>query len=139
MKRTGEIVLGVIGVIFYGVGAIFGIFMLVMKNNEMIQDQLREISQDPELAGVMDFNALVNSLSAGGWTLIITSLIALILGIIAIVFIKGNKKPKAAGIIFIVTGVVIAIVTFGVAFFPGIFFLIAGIMCLARKPQTIII
>lgn len=135
MKRTGEIVLGVIGAIFYGLGALFGVIMLVLKNQ---QDFLREISEDPEVADVIDVNSLVNSLAAGGWTLIITSLIALILGIIAIVFMKGNKKPKAAGIILIVTAVVIAIVTFGLAIFPGIFFLIAGIMCLVRKPQTVI-
>jgi cytochrome bd-type quinol oxidase subunit 2 len=135
MKRTGEIVLGVIGAIFYGLGALFGVVMLVLKDQ---QDLLREISQDPEVSDVIDINSLVDTLSAGGWTLIITSLIALILGIIAIVFIKGNKKPKAAGIIFIVTAVVITIATFGAAIFPGIFFLIAGIMCLARKPQTAI-
>ncbi|MBM7599667.1 cytochrome bd-type quinol oxidase subunit 2 [Virgibacillus halotolerans] len=135
MKRTGEIVLGVIGAIFYGLGALFGVIMLFLKNQ---QDFLREIYEDPEFADVFDFNSLVNSLAAGGWTLIITSLIALILGIIAIVFIKGNKKPKAAGIIFIVTAVVITIVTFGAAILPGIFFLIAGIMCLVRKPQTVI-
>ena len=135
MKRTGEIVLGVIGAIFYGLGALFGVIMLFLKNQ---QDFLREITEDPEFADVFDFNSLVNSLAAGGWTLIITSLIALILGIIATVFIKGNKKPKAAGIIFIVTAVVITIVTFGAAILPGIFFLIAGIMCLVRKPQAVI-
>lgn len=136
MKRTGEVVLGVIGAILYGLGAIFGIVMIALKNNDMVQDEIREMSEDPELAGTVDFNSILASLAAGGWTLFITSLIALILGIIAIVFIKGNKKPKAAGIIFIVAAVVMAIVTFGVAIFPGIFFLIAGIMCLVRKPQA---
>ena len=113
--------------------------MLALNGNEDFQAGLREAANDPELADVIDVNTLISSIAAGGWTLLITSLIALILGIIAIVFVKGNKKPKAAGIIFIVTAVVFAVITFGVAIFPGLFFLIAGIMCLARKPAQPVI
>ncbi|HLS08498.1 DUF4064 domain-containing protein [Lentibacillus sp.] len=139
MSRTGEIVLTVIGALIYGFFALVGGFMVWLFNNEAAWDQAEEeiTQQNPELsAGNME--AALEMLQGGGWFLVVLSVLGLILGIVSIVLVKGNKKPKAAGIILIVTSVLFAIITFGGLIFSGIFYLIAGIMCLARKapPQT---
>src|SRR5699024_11705685 len=136
---TGEIVLIVIGALIYGFFALVGGFMVWLFNNEAAWDQAEEeiTQQNLELsAGNME--AALEMLQGGGWFLVVLSVLGLILGIVSIVLVKGNKKPKAAGIILIVTSVLFAIITFGGLIFSGIFYLIAGIMCLARKapPQT---
>lgn len=139
MKRTGEITLGIIGAVFYGIMAGFGALMVWLQGNrQFLEDSMNEAAeQDPSLAAG-DLDMVVDALGAGGNTLLTTGIIALVLGIIAIILTKGNKKPKLAGIIFIIVAVIIAFTSFGVGIFAGIFYLIAGIMCLARKPKEII-
>ncbi|HLR63009.1 MAG TPA: DUF4064 domain-containing protein [Lentibacillus sp.] len=134
MSRTGEIVLTIIGALIYGFFTVVGGFMVWLFNNEAIWDQAKEEinQQQPELAPG-DMEAVTEMFQGSGWFLIILTIISVILGIVSIVFMKGNKKPKAAGIILIVTAALSTIITFGGMIFSGIFYLIAGIMCLARK------
>ncbi|RYG74214.1 DUF4064 domain-containing protein [Lentibacillus lipolyticus] len=139
MNRTGEVVLTIVGALIYGFFAAVGSFMVWIFNNEAIWDQAKEEvkQQQPEVpAGDMD--VVLNMFQSGGWFLIIVSVLAVILGIVSIVLMKGDKNPKAAGIILIVTAVLGAIITVGAGIFSGLFYLIAGIMCLVRKaPQSI--
>lgn len=138
MSRTGEIVLTIIGALLYGLFAATGIFMgWLFNNEELLNDINNEVQSEPQISA-SDFEAFVDMLGGGGWILAIVSIISVILGIIAIILVKGNKKPKAAGIILIVTSVIVALVTLGAGIISGIFYLIAGIMCLARKePQPL--
>src|SRR5699024_6815484 len=53
---------------------------------------------------------------------------------ISIYFYIGNKKPKAASIMMIITGVVVGLGTALTGFLPALLFLIAGIVGLVRKP-----
>lgn len=142
MKRTGEIVLSIIGVFFYALMAAIGGFMIWLENNrDMVQDFLQKAAEQDPTAPPLSMEELNNTLDvagSGGLFLTIVSIIAVILGIISIVLIKGNKKPKAAGIILIVTAVGVALFTFGGGILGGIFYLIAGIMCLVRKSKEII-
>ncbi|MEF3327560.1 DUF4064 domain-containing protein [Oceanobacillus sp. M60] len=134
MKRTVEIVLGVIGMVGYGLVAALGGFMLFLQNNE---DLLQEVvEQNPEM-GLNDLNTVMEGMGAGGWALLITSILAIILSLAAIFLIKGNKQPKIAGSIFIVISILGSIVTVGFGIIPGIFLLISGIMCLVRKQGTL--
>lgn len=134
MKRTVEIVLGVIGMVGYGLVAALGGFMLFLQNNE---DLLQEVvEQNPEM-GLNDLNTVMEGMGAGGWALLITSILAIILSLAAIFLIKGNKQPKIAGSIFIVISIFGSIVTVGFGIIPGIFLLISGIMCLVRKQGTL--
>ncbi|SFE17191.1 Protein of unknown function [Lentibacillus persicus] len=134
MSRTGEIVLTVIGALVYAFFGAMGAIMVWFFNNEAIWNEAsQEIQQQqPELAQG-DMEAALGIFQGGGWFLIILSVIGVILGILSIVFLKGNKKPKAAGIILIVTAAVSTLATLGGLIFGGVFYLIAGIMCLARK------
>ncbi|MRH43849.1 DUF4064 domain-containing protein [Aquibacillus halophilus] len=140
MNRTGEIVLGIIGVLLYGLLVALGGAMVWLTNNEgLLQEIFDETTSelDPSVS-VGSFEGFVDSLSSGGWFFLIASLVAFVLGIVAIILVKGNKMPKVAGIIFIILAVVGSFVTFGLGIIAGIFYLIAGIMCLARKqPQNV--
>jgi hypothetical protein len=142
MKRTAEVTLGIIGTIFYVFSLLMGVFRIWMENNkgylfDVIEDNQSEMdfsSQDMDiLTEAFNYN-----LAGGGILLVIMPILAIILGIVAMVLLKGNKNPIAAGIIFIATGVIYVIVTLGGGILSGILFLIAGILCLARKPKTII-
>ncbi|MBP1968631.1 cell division septal protein FtsQ [Virgibacillus natechei] len=138
MKRTGEIVLGIIGALVYGFFGIIGGFMLWMQNNEeLLQQSLEEVPQEggAELSAD-EFSAFIEQMGSSGMMMLIVSIVAIILGIIALIFLKGNKKPKAAGIIFIATAVIAVFLVGIVGIFSGLFYLIAGIMCLARKPKA---
>ncbi|ALX49281.1 DUF4064 domain-containing protein [Lentibacillus amyloliquefaciens] len=134
MSRTGEVVLSIIGALIYGFFALMGATMVWFFNNEALwNDASQEIQQQqPELAQA-DMETVLSFFQGGGWFLIVLSLIAVVLGILSIVFMTGDKKPKAAGIILIVVAAVSTLATFGGLIFGGLFYLIAGIMCLVRK------
>lgn len=133
MNRTGEIVLSIIGALIYGLlAALGGITVWFFNNKTMWQgfsDELKIQEQG------LNTNEVMSVLGNGGWILTIVSIVGLLLGIIAIILVKGDKKPKAAGIILIVTAIVGSIFTFGVGLISGLFYLIAGIMCLARREE----
>jgi hypothetical protein len=142
VKRTAEMTLGIIGAVFYVFSVAFGILRLWMENNKgYLENYMADNQSEFELT-TTDMNALEEmfnmNLAQGGILLVILPIIAIILGIVAMVLLKGNKRPVAAGIIFIATGVVYAIITLGGGILSGILYLIAGILCLARKPKTII-
>lgn len=139
MKRTAEIVLGTIGALIYALFAVLGGVMIWMQNNEeVVRESFEQTAEQNPSVNIEDFNTVIESMGASGWVLLIVSLVAFLLGMIAIVLLKGNKNPKAAGIIFIITSVGIAIITLGAGIIPGIFYLIAGVMCFARKePRTL--
>lgn len=139
MKRTAEIVLAVIGALGYAFTAALGGFMIWLQNNKGLMEEVfnETIEQNPEL-GMSDMEVMLDALGTGGWLFAIASVVAVILGIVAIVLLKGNKKPVVAGIIFIATAVIVAIVTSGAGILAGLFYLIAGVMALVRKPKQVI-
>ena len=138
MKRTAEIVLGIIGALGYAFMAAIGAFMLWMQNNrDLIETELTTGTGDPSTDFSMEeFETAMDMLGAGGWIVLLSAIAAIVLGIVAMVLLKGNRKPVIAGIIFIATAVIVSFVTTGDGVIAGIFYLIAGIMCLVRKPKT---
>ncbi|WP_174615564.1 DUF4064 domain-containing protein [Virgibacillus ihumii] len=134
MERTGEIVLSIIGVVLYALCAFGGFAGAAFLNNEQLMSNLANDMATPQMSA-SDYMAVFETMSGGIMLFAIVSVVSLILGIIAAVFLKGNKKPKAAGIILIITSVLGTIVTVLGVVIPAIFYLIAGIMALARKPK----
>lgn len=128
MKRTGEFTLTIVGIVFnlIGVGG-FSLFTTFSKTDYFMYNFLGAYGTDEDIF-------FINILTGIGWFLSIISLLALVAGIIALVFFKGDKKPKAAGIILIITSVILALGTFMMAFLAALCYLIAGIMGLVRKP-----
>jgi len=136
MKRTAEIVLGIIGALGYAFMAALGGFMLWMQNNRDVMEEMMTGTGDPTTDFSMEeFEAMMDVVGTGGWVLILSALAAIVLGIVAMALLKGDKKPMIAGIIFIAIAVIVAFITAGVGILAGLFYLIAGILCLVRKPQ----
>lgn len=137
MKRTAEVVLGIIGALVFSFFSVMGGVLIWFKNNQGAVEDLYNnlVIENPKLEASMDLQTFMESMTTGGTFLLITNLIAVILGIVAMVFLKGNKKPKIAGVIFIATAVLFTVIQVGIAMFAGFFYVIAGIMCLVRKPK----
>lgn len=136
MKRTAEIILTVIGLIIYAFVTFSGTLIIWIQNN---QDEVRE-SMDNEVLqeqgiSINEFNQALEEIGGGGWMLAIIGGLAVIVGIIAIVFLKGNKKPQPAGIILIVIAAVsLLFLGFG-TWLIALPYVIAGIMAIARKSR----
>ncbi|TYS69795.1 DUF4064 domain-containing protein [Sutcliffiella horikoshii] len=136
MKRTAEIVMTVIAVIISGLTALFGVLMnLGMSDPEFTEIMEEEMTADPAMEG-MDMGGFMDLLSMAGPTLLTVGIISLILGVIGIIAIKGNKKPVLAGIMLILAALVIGIGTLGFGIIPAVLYLIAGIMAFVRKPKV---
>jgi len=137
MKRTAEIVMTVIAVIISGLTALFGVLMnLGMSDPEFAEVMEEEMAADPAAMGEMDMATFMDMLAWAGPVLLAVGIISLILGVIGIIAIKGNKKPVLAGIMLILAALVIGIGTIGFGFIPAILYLIAGIMAFVRKPKV---
>ncbi|MTD31941.1 DUF4064 domain-containing protein [Planomicrobium sp. YIM 101495] len=136
MKRTPEIILGIIGALGYAFMAALGGFMLWLQGNKDTMEEAMTGTGDPELDLTMEeFDTVIDLLGAGGTMLLASAIAAVVLGIVAMILLKGNKKPVVSGIIFLIVAVGVSITTTGVGILAGIFYLIAGIMCLVRKPK----
>ncbi|KYG25612.1 DUF4064 domain-containing protein [Alkalihalobacillus trypoxylicola] len=134
IKRTGEVILGIIGILGYGLASLIALLVIFVQTDEQAFRDLLASEPSIEVTGSIDqMIADLNSVSGGLWLAII--ILAVICGIIAMIVLKGNKKPKLAGILFLSSAVISTIVTGGAALFGAVFFLIAGIMSLVRKPQ----
>lgn len=141
MKRTGEFVLGIIGMIAYAFFSMFGALIVWAHNNkEKIKDMMGDMEEEETESPVKpeEFDEALSEVGKGvGWFIFFFGVVLIILGIVALVFLKGNKRPKPAGIILTVTAAltILSVYFFGtLVLFGAIPYLIAGIMSLVRKP-----
>ncbi|EFR88263.1 DUF4064 domain-containing protein [Listeria marthii] len=146
IKRTGEIVLAIIGLIFSVLTqAAIAIIGLLMTSGSKGKDGLatfynnyyqtmteREIpkSEIPDPDRVLNF---VQTLS---WTTLTGGLITLALGGFGIYYIMKNKKPAFAGYLFLAAGIVSLLSTALITFIPAILLIVAAILCFVRKPKS---
>ncbi|MGD7045109.1 DUF4064 domain-containing protein [Jeotgalibacillus proteolyticus] len=137
MKRTAEIVLSVIGIIL-NILVVVGIFLAnYFLSDEEVRSQFEaEMESDPDFAATgTDMSGVVEMLSGLGMFFNIVFIISSILSIVAIVVVRGNRKPKLAGGLLLGSAVLVFLGTFLIGWLPALLFLIAGIMCFARKPK----
>ncbi|CAN7391764.1 DUF4064 domain-containing protein [Rossellomorea sp. LjRoot5] len=140
VKRTGEVIMGVIGIVLSALFSIIGIVLNMGMSSPEVMSQIEEgMESDPNLqeSGMTagDMSAIMETAESMGSYLVILGIIASILGIIAVMTIVKNKKPVLSGIMFIIAALVIGLGTIGFGFIPGLLFLIAGIMAFVRKPK----
>jgi hypothetical protein len=133
MNRTAEVVMGLIGTLFCVLFAVMG-FVINDKYSEEEGAIEQNFSRDPSLSST-DVNDIMGILDSMGLFLVGLGLISTAMAVIALILIKGNRKPKMAGIFFILAALAIGLGTFGAGFLPGLLFFIAGIMALVRKPK----
>ncbi|MDX8359505.1 MULTISPECIES: DUF4064 domain-containing protein [Bacillaceae] len=135
MKRTGEIVLSIIGAVLSGFLAIIGgAFTYLMTNEAFLQELEAQFATDPQLA-TFNIADLMEIIGNTGWIVVAAGMIGLVLSIIAAFCLKGNNKPKLAGTLLIIAALLVALMTVLFAWPIALLFLIAGIMSLVRKPK----
>lgn len=134
MKRTAEIIFSVLGILVYGIVALIGILVVWVQNNQAKMESILIESGSEDL--IEDFYSAMESIGSSGLLMVMFSIAAAIAGIVAIVLVKGNKNPKAAGITLVATAVVVTILSFGIGILGGVFYLIGGILCLVRKDTS---
>ncbi|GIP32535.1 DUF4064 domain-containing protein [Paenibacillus sp. J2TS4] len=129
MKRTGEIVLSIIGAVSSVIMIVTGLVFLYRKDSEDYLSYLHANWSESEVAASLD------QMNQAGTLWVLPGIIGAALGITAIILLKGNGSPKLAGWILIIVSVVACIISvFG--FIPAMFFVIAGIMAWVRKPDV---
>ncbi|MBD8007003.1 DUF4064 domain-containing protein [Bacillus norwichensis] len=138
MKRTGEITLGIIGIILSALMSLGGILLIWANQSGEIKTAMEdEFTSDPSLElNSGDVSMVLDAFGTFGWAIVVASIIGIILGLIGVISIKGNKKPKLAGSMFIIGAVLTGIISVGFGFLPAILYLIAGIMAFARKAPS---
>src|SRR5699024_5533737 len=105
MKRTVEIILTIIGgLIGLFMTLIGGVILWMMSN----ADEFRHIVSDmPEFQQTgIDVDEVIHSINQVGASILILALLTVIAGIVAIILLKGNKQPMAAGIILIASAII---------------------------------
>lgn len=139
VSRTGEVILGVIGAVF-NVIAIILVSLLVINGSAAFEDEEfsrtmeEEIFSDPTLTAEEAEQALgvvevfVDLFGVLGWVAVVAFVISLIFNILGIVFVSKNKKPKQAGIMFILGGIFAGIISL-----TSIILYVAAIMSFVRK------
>ncbi len=136
MKRTAEIILTVIGIIFYLlVAAIGGLLATLTTNQEFAEGFESEFQMSADES--INATELIDMIGAGGIALLIISLVCIVFGIVAAIMFKKNAYPKTMGIIMIVLAIICSFISFGLAILPGVFYLIAGTVALVKKTVTI--
>ncbi len=132
MKRTIEIILTSIGILMSLFFVVVSAFMVWIKYN--FNDAIEIVNDFGEMSlSELDIESLSRSADTGPLILTI-SILMIILAVIGIYLIKGNRNPKAAGIILISAAVIGVFISPIVLIVNGGFFIAAGIMALVRKP-----
>ncbi|NKI24391.1 DUF4064 domain-containing protein [Paenibacillus dendritiformis] len=128
MKRTGEIALSMIGAVVSLIMIVTGLVFLYLKDNEDYVNELYAHWTDGEAAASLD------QMNQAGTMWVLPGMIGCVLGLIVMIWLKGSGSPKLAGWTLILVSMAVCIISvFG--FIPAMFFVIAGIMALARKPN----
>jgi len=128
MKRTMEIVLSIVGIIASVVMIVTGAVFLFLTKSDPFMRYLESGWSESENAYTME------QLSQGGTMFIVPGLIAAVLGLCAVRLLKRNRMPAIAGWGLIIVSVATCFLSLFAAI-PGLFYLAAGMMTLARKPR----
>ncbi|QTC42681.1 DUF4064 domain-containing protein [Bacillus sp. V3] len=135
VKRTGEFVMGIIGIVLSALFSIIGIVTNMSIDDPMVMQEMEKMIESDPAITTQDSTFIIGIAESMGWYLILIGVIASILGLIAVLTIVKNRKPILSGIMFILAALVIGLGTIGFGFIPGLLFLIAGIMAFVRKPK----
>jgi predicted transcriptional regulator len=135
VKRTGEVVMGIIGIVLSALFSIIGIVTNRSIDDPMVMQEMEKMMESDPAITAQDTSFILGIAESMGWYLILIGVIASILGLVAVLTIVKNRKPILSGIMFILAALVIGVGTIGFGFIPGLLFLIAGIMAFVRKPK----
>lgn len=139
MSRTAEKIVGIISAVFTGISLILSfaglsLYNMAKADPNFINEIESELVGDP-MIGSEEASLILSMFDLVGafiWAIILGLIISLLLNIVGIIVIWKNKRPKLAGILFIIAGIFAGILSI-----TSILLYIAGILCLTRKPPYI--
>ncbi|TFE02494.1 DUF4064 domain-containing protein [Jeotgalibacillus sp. R-1-5s-1] len=139
MKRTAEGVLTIIGIVinFFMIGG--ALFFIALLNDPIARQEFElQFQSDPALAEAgFTPQQLFDLIDGLGAAFNIVVVISIILSFVALFAMRRNKKPKLAGSLLIASALLVGVATLLLGWLPALLFLIAGIMCFARKPKVV--
>ncbi len=135
INRTAEKVLSIVSLVFTAL-ALLPSFILVIFGKALSDGEIRreleaDVYADPTLEPeeAQMVLSILDSVSGFGWFIVIVLFISLIATIVGMVSIWNNKNPKLAGIMFIIAGLFVFIIS------PtSIMLYIAAILSFTKKP-----
>ncbi|HSJ38944.1 MAG TPA: DUF4064 domain-containing protein [Planococcus sp. (in: firmicutes)] len=138
ISRTGERVLGIIGIVFNVIGIILLAWLITslssLEGTPEFEQFQEDFMNDPAFEGnpeearmVMEF--VMDSAGIFGWVVVVILVLSTIFAIVALINLKNTRSTQLAGIFFILAGLLA-----GVLSLTSILFYVAAIMCFVRKP-----
>ncbi|WP_067837709.1 DUF4064 domain-containing protein [Amphibacillus sediminis] len=136
IKRKIEIILITLGAIIFAFFCVLGISMMAVKNDESAVSNLyNEMKLEFAVEEMPEYAEFLETISRGAILMIAIAVIAIVAGVLSAIMLKGNKRPKPAGIVLLALGLIIGFLQFGISLFGGMLYAIAGAMALFRKPK----
>lgn len=138
ISRTGERVLGIIGIVFNIIAIILFAWLITslssLEGTPEFEEFQQEIMNDPTFEGSpeeaqMFMEFFMDGIGVFGWVIVALLVLSTIFAIVALVNLKKTRSAQLAGIFFILAGLLA-----GVLSLTSILFYIAAIMCFVRKP-----
>ncbi|QXE02143.1 DUF4064 domain-containing protein [Terribacillus sp. DMT04] len=130
LRRTAEKVLATIGAVVFLYTAISTWIRLAAYDPEAARQEILDSGVDQ----AVDTGMVADMANTLGAFVIAVGLICAVLGIVAAVKLKANRKQTGLGVMLIIVSLVGSIATFLAGFIGGMLYLIAGVMVLARRP-----
>lgn len=137
MKRTTEMFLSITGVLLFGLLALGnGVLWMTVQDSAGTEELVQQFLNDENITDV-SVGQVVDFLSYGTVYLLVISVICTVLGVIAVSFLKGNKKPAIAGKMLLTTAILGTLLTIIIGILGGIAYLAAGIIAISKKETTV--
>jgi len=114
--------------------------MINVHDDEMATDLYEQYLEDASVEEVAEedlstYDEFVEALRTAGIIIIVLAVITVIVGIVSVLLLRNDKRPKIAGVILLAAGIFIGFLQFFIALVASLFYVIAGLMALFRKPK----
>lgn len=136
LNRRIEIFLIIMGMAIFFFFGISGVTMInVHGDDEAALEIYEQFMQEEaaELENVPTYDEFVETLRTAGVITLVLAVIAEAAGIVSILLLKNDKRPKVAGVLLLIVGIFVSSLQFIIALVGSVFFIIAAMMALFRK------
>ena len=99
--------------------------------------QYEEMVETMEAGEELTYDEFIDMTKRTGTILLVIAIASGVLGLGAILLLRGNKRPKTAGILLLLAGVFNGFMPIIIALIASVFYIIAGMMALFRKPTIV--
>ncbi|GAA4069949.1 DUF4064 domain-containing protein [Amphibacillus indicireducens] len=140
INRKIEIFLVIMGMAVFFFFGVTGATMINVHDDEMATDLYEQYLEDASVEEVAEedlstYDEFVEALRTAGIIIIVLAVITVIVGIVSVLLLRNDKRPKIAGVILLAAGIFIGFLQFFIALVASLFYVIAGLMALFRKPK----